>query len=124
MVQRIMTAFMLTTGAGLFGLVAWIQSDRHALTSVPAPSEAVQLHVAPLRPAAEAPPTEVVEPILELPPVEVSGRRRVRAATPPAALPVAPEPAPVVPCSPWRDIGPAHVDDGVPSGVRRVRELC
>lgn len=28
------------------------------------------------------------------------------------------------PCSKFRELGPMHVDDGVPSGVRGVRDLC
>lgn len=28
------------------------------------------------------------------------------------------------PCSRYRELGPTHVDDGVPSGSRSVRDLC
>jgi hypothetical protein len=28
------------------------------------------------------------------------------------------------PCSKFRELGPMHVDDGVPSGARGVRDLC
>lgn len=28
------------------------------------------------------------------------------------------------PCSKFRELGPMHVDDGVPSGIRGVRDLC
>lgn len=42
----------------------------------------------------------------------------VREGTPAAA------PRELQPCSNFREIGPMHVDDGVPSGVRGVRDLC
>lgn len=35
-----------------------------------------------------------------------------------------PAPRELRPCSDFREIGPMHVDDGVPSGVRGVRDLC
>lgn len=33
-------------------------------------------------------------------------------------------PRELTPCSDFRELGPMHVDDGVPSGVRGVRDLC
>jgi hypothetical protein len=29
-----------------------------------------------------------------------------------------------VPCSPWREVAPRHVDDGKASGAVSVRDLC
>lgn len=119
--QRFMAATMLMAGTGLFGVVAWIQGDRSALTTAPPEPESVRMDIAPLRPADDV-ELEEEEPVLELPPAEITGRRRRPAPAMPAPTPS--EPVLKAPCSPWREIGPAHVDDGVPSGTRRVRELC
>ena len=119
MYQRWICGSMLTAGIGLFGVVAWVQSDRQAFTSArgSSGSEAIQMVISPLSPEEVAAPED--EPVLELPQDQIFGRRRAPAAAPPAV----PEQAPS-PCSPWEEIGPKNVDDGVPSGIRRVRKLC
>ena len=54
-----------------------------------------------------------------LPPIEVFSRpTRTGGPTQPAVHEA------TVPCSPWREIGPRHVDEGMPSGALQVRDLC
>ena len=54
--------------------------------------------------------------MLELAPIVITPRPIGHAAN--AASPA------LEPCSEWRDIGPAHVEDGQGLDSRRVRELC
>jgi hypothetical protein len=123
--QRWICGSMLTAGLGLFGVVAWIQTDRYALTQPNPASEAesVQMVIAPAKPAETINPVaeEAADQVLEMPLDSIVVRRRAPAATPPAAAPESREPSP---CSPWQEIGPVHVDDGAPTGVRRFRKLC
>jgi hypothetical protein len=116
---------MMATGFALFGTAAWIQSDRSALTSGPrsSESESIELVVSPLR--GEEVARTIAEPaaadedaVMQIPPIEIIGRQRTPAAAPPVRHEA------VEPCSPWQEIGSEHVDDGVPTGVRRVRKLC
>jgi hypothetical protein len=79
--------------------------------------------------------------VLELPAVVIEPSKPAAARAPAApvqaqpeletrAIPVAPNsaaaptPRELRPCSEFRELGPMHVDDGVPSGVRGVRDLC
>jgi hypothetical protein len=90
---------------------------------------------------AEPAPTFEDMEVLELPPVVVTRPRRAafRAAPVSQQLAPAPElnfsapaeqnmtpvtPRPLRPCSGFRELGPANVDDGVPSGSVGVRDLC
>lgn len=54
---------------------------------------------------------------VELPPVEIRA---------PLPRPDRDEPAERTPepCSPWTEIGPKYVTDGIGNGTRRVRQLC
>lgn len=129
--QRWIGGAMLTAGIALFGVVAWIQSDRFAFTSarqgaaseslrtVVASSTAATVEIAEPEPPAGLTPAE---PVIDLPVQIIRARKpgpATRAAAPSAAPPHEP-----IPCSPWEEIGPMYVDDGVASGVRRVRKLC
>lgn len=129
MSQRAVFFLSTLTGLGLFAAVAHIQIDSWAFTSRPrAESEPSLYAEVPVR-AVEL-PTVVELPddgaVLTLPPLEVFGSpktvgpRLEGAATTPAE---APHEA-TVPCSEWRDLGPRFVNDGVPEGVIRVRNLC
>jgi hypothetical protein len=117
--QAVIVSAMLVSGLALFGSVAWIQTDRAAWTSVP------ETEVIPVRATIsslrEAPPVVLEDPnhaTVELPPVEIVGRR-------PAAMPAAPQVELVSePCSAWEEIGPSRVIDGIPVGARHVRQLC
>jgi hypothetical protein len=68
--------------------------------------------------------------LIELPPVEITGAPSTSAeraaATPARTLSLSPPPTELAtePCSPWRELGPKHVDEGVGTGSHRVRELC
>ena len=83
-------------------------------------------------PTSDATGAAKAAPLIELPAVEViasTTRAQDSRPTPApsrtravAASPV--ERAASQPCSPWREIGPTHVNDGVPAGSHRVRELC
>lgn len=122
--QRWICGSMLTAGIGLFGIVGWIQADRHAFTHAsPAPEhESIQMVIAPATPAEVKPVVEEpANPVLEMPLDSIVVRRRAPAATPPEATPEQRAPTP---CSPWEEIGPVHVDEGNPTGVRRFRKLC
>ena len=114
MYQPWVFAATIAAGSGFF---AYAAAQREAPPPDIAPSpEAV--HVIPI----PAPAPVVVEPassVVELAPVVIEGRRHVRAAVP------APKPTSAArPCSDWRELGPAHVSRGQPSGSVSVRELC
>jgi hypothetical protein len=126
--QRWIFGSMLTAGLGLFGIVGWIQTDRHAFTTRPVlESDSIQMVIAPakpaeVQPAARSPAFEGTSgQVIEMPLDSIVIRRR---APTPAFTPAAAEPHSPAPCSPWEEIGPVHVDEGNPSGVRRFRKLC
>jgi hypothetical protein len=60
---------------------------------------------------------DVPERVIEVPPLSVGPVRSV-------AAPPEDSERQLEPCSQWREIGPAHVVDGVGLDARRVRELC
>jgi hypothetical protein len=80
------------------------------------------VHVLPPVPAVIHEP--LPEPVVEIQPIVIEARKSVPAKA--KAKPAAPEPpAPTVrPCSEWRELGPAHVSKGKPTGTVSVRELC
>jgi hypothetical protein len=109
-----------TTGLALFGAVAFMQMNRHAFTNAPqvdlqqylyseVPAQVVQEPASPPEPAPG---------VMMLPPIEVYSRPRAPAATEPVTHEKS------VPCSPWREVAPRHVDDGKASGAVSVRDLC
>lgn len=55
--------------------------------------------------------------VIDVPPVEI----RARSARPSSGKPAARTPEP---CSPWTEISPKYVTDGIGEGARRVRQLC
>jgi hypothetical protein len=90
--------------------------------------------------AAPSPTSEDMD-VIEFPPVVVTRSRRASARVAPASQQVAPAPElnfsapaeqnmtpvtprPLRPCSGFRELGPANVDEGVPSGSVGVRDLC
>jgi hypothetical protein len=121
--QALIFSSMLATGVALFGTAAYVQADRNAFTD-PFGEEAlpgVRTTVSSLKPE-EAPRVEAASQpeILQLPPIEIIGRRQIVAASTPKVS----EPLAVEPCSPWEEIGPERVKDGNAIGLRRVRTLC
>ena len=127
MYQRWILGFSLAAGAVLFGLAIRIQTDRFAFTSpareldLPAPRTADLVVPTRVESAKTVEADSTLTPTLFMPPVEIRGERR---ATVPRALPAAPVTEASEPCSPWREIGPARVENGEPIGMRHVRELC
>lgn len=124
MKSRSIALLSLGVAAGLAGLVFYLQLNRLAFTSPgidleqylysevasaqPSATEDVTAAVAESQSALSAPlelPTIVVRP-------DVSRRSETSSAKS------------LEPCSAWRDIGFHYVNEGEPSGVQRVRELC
>jgi len=108
----------ILTGGGLMAFALTVQGPKPPLPSLE-PSPAAVRVVPPE-------PISVVEPastVLELPEVQIAGRakRVVRTAAVPAPEV---EPAPLLPCSDWRELGPTHVAKGSATETVSVRELC
>jgi hypothetical protein len=74
---------------------------------------------APVFDVADVEHADVPERVIELPPLYVGPARSI--AAPPDDDESERQ---LEPCSLWREIGPAHVVDGVGLDARRVRELC
>jgi hypothetical protein len=111
------------TGLGLLGAVVFMQVNPRAFTSAPRVDLDSYLYSEVRAMPVTPPPTPAViaEPqpdVMVLPPVEVFARPRAPASTPAVVH------EPSVPCSPWREVAPRHVDDGQPSGSVSVRDLC
>jgi hypothetical protein len=116
---------MLATGFALFATAAKIEADRSTFTSPQAAPEP------PLRASVASLKVDKVEPVVveddyvvELPQVEIVGKRsRARARPQPRLVLNEPQLA-TEPCSRWEELGPQRVDDGNGIGVHRVRSLC
>lgn len=129
MSQRAVFFFSSIAGLGLFAAIAHMQLDSRAFTSRPgAELDAYSYSESPVRPVDL--PVVVTLPgdasVVTLPTLEVFGRPQT---TPPqtagdTSAPVGSPHEATIPCSEWRDIGPRHVNDGVPSGAIKVRNLC
>lgn len=114
------------TGLGLLGAVVFMQVNPRAFTSPPRVdldsylySEVRAMPVLP-----QPTPAVIVEhepDVIVLPPADVFARPRAPASAPPEVHEVS---EPSVPCSPWREVAPRHVDEGQPSGSVSVRDLC
>jgi hypothetical protein len=113
MYQPWVFAATLAGGSGLFAYAA-VQREAPPPDIAPAP-EAVTVVAIP----EPAPVVEPVSTVVELTPIVIEGKRQARVAAP-ALKPK----SPVRPCSDWRELGPAHVSSGTPSGSVSVRELC
>jgi hypothetical protein len=115
MYQPWVFAATLTAGSGLFAYSA-IQHG------VPPPDIAPAPQAVTIIPMPEpAPIAEPVSTVVEIEPIVIEAKRHARVATPAPA----PKPKSVgQPCSDWRELGPAHVSSGKPSGSVSVRELC
>jgi len=122
MKQRAIALVSMLCGIGLMGMVVSIQRDplnwtsaRGSVAAFPLPAE-----------TSTASPSQRKQPspssrdsfVLELPEVRIKSLKTVPEPSKKAA------PDSLEPCSEWRDIGPAIVEDGTPLGVRRVRTLC
>jgi hypothetical protein len=109
----------IATGTGLVALTVKLQQPPSP-PALPEPTiDAV--HVLP------PPPSVVVEPapppVLELTPIVIEAHRTPRTPPPAASEPVT-APTEQHPCSPWRDLGPAHVISAKTDSEARVRTLC
>ncbi len=112
------------TGLALFSAIGFMQMNSGAFTSTPRVDLDSYLYSeVPVKQVQQAPvatPPAAEPGVLMLPPIEVFSRptRTHPAPTQPAVHET------TVPCSPWREIGPRHVDEGKPSGSLQVRDLC
>lgn len=143
MIKQLIVLSSLLVGAGSAGTAMYLQKNPHALSK----GERVNLetYLYSARPDSEAnklddtvkpdeeevvydfPEDRITVSKRALRPVSVPARPAVVDELAPAPEPeAAPNdaPRPLHPCSNFREIGPMHVDDGVPSGVRGVRDLC
>lgn len=116
----------IVCGLAVMGVVISIQQDPLAWTQASRQSAAdpQAATVVPEQPAAapRAAASKEAMPLVELPEVRITSSRQYEQWTEsgePEQLESALEP-----CSEWREIGPTHVDQGVPSGSQRVRQLC
>lgn len=97
-------------------------------SQAPDPARLPSLQPSPIAVSVLPPqPVSVVEDepasvVIEVPEVRVTTplRRAVKAAAPVPEI----APAPLRPCSDWRELGPTHVAKGSASGTVSVRELC
>lgn len=118
--------FFASTGAALLLFVglAHIQIDSRAFTSAPRVDPyADEYPLVPSDVAKElvALPDALEPNVLTLSPLVITGDAS-KAAPLSSAENLAREAS--VPCSEWRELGPAYVTDGNPSGSIRVRNLC
>jgi len=131
MVKQLVVLASLLVGTGSAGMAMYLQNNPLAFSKKERVNLNTYLYSARTLPpaTAPAPDTPVAEPdaqIIELPPVVVTRAQpalRPRAVTPSVA-PATIEGKELRPCSEFRELGPTHVDDGVPSGTQGVRELC
>jgi hypothetical protein len=142
MKQRSLAIVSTALGVAAFALVGLIQANPLTLTRGMPPlveqppkaqPEVVRRSEAP--PAQQAATTTAHERphVIELQPIHITAARRAPATASRPAAPDAAEPnanaaerevKPLEPCTSWRELGPAYVNDGQASGVRRVRDLC
>jgi hypothetical protein len=119
--QPIISAASLICGLTLMALVFSIQREPLAWTQVP---ERTALAPAP----TSAPKDELRSDALEwnTSPASVVEVPEVRITSAKPAVPreTKSKSEASQPCSEWRELGPAYVEDGQPRGTRRVRNLC
>lgn len=111
----------LGAGVGLIATAVYVQTHPLAFTEATTTHLDVSAAVAAPDVALQVmePSTEPIPNVIELSPVLIAPER------PRVAPRATPKPEPeLAPCSDWREIGPAHVEDGVGLDARRVRELC
>jgi len=113
----------LVAGASLLGTALYIQREPLAFTEsgIDVQTEVTHAVLAPevapsLEPVGEVRDDPDGVRVLELAPIVITPR--------PVGQPVEKEARTLEPCSDWRDIGPAHVEQGEGLDSRRVRELC
>jgi hypothetical protein len=140
MFKQLVVLASLLVGTGSAGTAMYLQSNPLAFSKKASVNLDTYLYSARTLPPAshsESLAPASVEPeetqVVELPAVIVTqARPRVAARAepeltlPPAEGAAAPLPAAreLRPCSNFRELGPTHVDDGVPSGAHGVRDLC
>lgn len=134
MIKQLVVLASLFVGTGSAGMAMYLQSNPLAFSKKERVNLNTYLYSAQTLPPAAADDVPAAESeeatqVIELPAVVVT-RAQPASASPANAL--APEAAPAEtngatelrPCSQFRELGPTHVDDGVPSGAHGVRELC
>jgi hypothetical protein len=111
---KIISLSLIASGAGLFGVVGYMQHHPPSVDLNPEPAAAAPLRVFVDKPVEVAPMAE--PPAVVLPPMVVKQKKMAR--THEVKQPTR------IPCSGWRVLGYQHVDNGNASGESRVRELC
>lgn len=123
MEKRWIAIASMVAGAAILTVPIQVQMNRRAFTS---DTDTRPVHTQTATPASPAStPAPISEEssqadgthIVNVPPVEIRGR----SARPDRGKPAERTPEP---CSPWLEISPKYVTDGIGSGARRVRELC
>jgi hypothetical protein len=123
MEKRWIAIASMLAGAAILTVPIQVQVNRRAFatdtdtrpvhTELPAPTSAERTPVAPPEERSQGNGTHVID----LPPFEI----RARSARPDRGKPAERTPAA---CSPWIEVGPKYVTDGIGNGTRRVRQLC
>ncbi len=128
--QQIIALASILAGAALMALVASVQRTPLLWTS--ASGKPVERFELAKRPRAESvaesgprPSRPVSSPVVDLPEVHITSQK----PTAPPRMKHEPDelerrPDELAPCSEWRELGPAYVDQGTPQGTLRVRNLC
>jgi hypothetical protein len=120
MAKKWITLAVLSLGGVAIAIAIYVQSNALAFTSGFTRPSGIDLPIPPVpaRLPDSAPEPAVRESVIQMPAVHI-----IAAPTQPRK-PDLRDPESVQPCSPWREMGPVYVEDGVGTGVRRVRDLC
>lgn len=128
--QQIIALASILSGAALMALVASLQRNPLSWTRASGKSmERVEpaniLRAEPVAESGPHPSRSVSSHVVDLPEVHVTSQK----PAPPPRLKHEPNefergPSELAPCSEWRELGPAYVDQGTPQGTLRVRNLC
>ena len=124
MEKRWIAMASMVAGAAILTVPIQVQVNRRAFTS---DTDTRPVHATEIATptSSESTPAAISEEssrtngahIIDVPPVEI----KARSARPDRGTPAERTPEP---CSPWIEISPKYVTDGIGSGARRVRQLC
>jgi hypothetical protein len=123
MEKRWIAIASMLAGAAIFTVPVQVQMNRRAFTSETDSRPVLSEMTTPANP--ERTPAATSErssqangtPIINVPPVEI----RAPSARPDRGKSAGRTPEP---CSPWMEISPKYVTDGIGHGARKVRQLC
>jgi hypothetical protein len=128
--QQIIALASILSGAALMALVVSLQRDpllwtRASGKSVERLEPAKGPRAEPVAESGPHPSRPVSSHVVDVPEVHITWPK----PAPPPRLKhelneLQREPNELAPCSEWRELGPAYVDQGTPQGTLRVRNLC